>query len=348
MKQSTILVIDDTPENIDVLIAILQDDYKIKAALNGHKALKIIEASPPDLILVDVMMPEMDGYELCKRIKSNPDIHEIPVIFVTAKTEVIDEAQAFSVGAADYLTKPVSPPLVKARVKAHLALYKHSQTLEEKVRERTLQLEKTRLEIIRRLGRAAEFKDNETGLHVIRMSYYSGHVAMNLGLPVDETAEIINAAPMHDVGKIGIPDSIILNPGKLNADEWRIIKTHPRIGADIIGEHKEGILKTACEIALSHHEKWDGTGYPAGLKGSAIPLTGRIIAIADVFDALTTARPYKEAWPVSRAIDLIERERGKHFDPQVVEAFLHGIDSILEIKEKYKENETIPFPEGIR
>lgn len=337
MEKQTILVVDDVPENIDILKGILQSQYKVKVALNGKKALAIIESSPPDLILLDIMMPEMDGYEVCRRIKKNSSTKKIPVIFVTAKSAETDEAEGLMLGAVDYLTKPVSPLLVRARVKTQLALYDQNRTLEEKVKERTFELETTRLEIIRRLGRASEFKDNETGLHVIRMSYYAAHIGRRTGMAEDDVDMLLNAAPMHDVGKIGIPDHIILKPGKLNDNEWEIMRTHPQIGADIIGRHSVGILHLAREIALTHHEKWDGSGYPAGLAGEEIPFSGRIVAIADVFDALTTERPYKKAWPVEKALQVIEGDSGSHFDPSLIDAFLGSIDDLLKVRHKYQE-----------
>lgn len=337
MEKQTILVVDDVPENIDILKGILQSQYKVKVALNGKKALAITESSPPDLILLDIMMPDMDGYEVCRRLKSDSATKDIPVIFVTAKSAETDEAEGFELGAVDYVRKPVSPLLVRARVKTQLALYDQNRVLEEKVKLRTSELETTRLEIIRRLGRAAEFKDNETGLHVIRMSYYSAHIAKKMGIAEDDVNMLLNAAPMHDVGKIGIPDNIILKPGKLNDEEWQIMRTHPQIGADIIGKHSVGILHLARQIALAHHEKWDGSGYPAGHAGEDIPFFGRIVAIADVFDALTTERPYKKAWPIDKALAVIEGDSGSHFDPAVVDAFLKSIDELLKVRKKYQE-----------
>lgn len=337
MEKQTILVVDDVPENIDILKGILQSQYKVKVALNGKKALAITESSPPDLILLDIMMPDMDGYEVCRRIKKNSSTKDIPVIFVTAKSAETDEAEGFELGAVDYVKKPVSPLLVRARVKTQLALYDQNRMLEKKVKQRTSELETTRLEIIRRLGRAAEFKDNETGLHVIRMSYYSAHIARKAGMTEDDVYMLLNAAPMHDVGKIGIPDNIILKPGKLNDDEWDIMRTHPQIGADIIGNHSDGLLHLAREIALAHHEKWDGSGYPAGLAGEDIPFSGRIVAIADVFDALTTERPYKKAWPVEKALAVMEGNSGSHFDPALVDVFFKSIDELLNVRNKYQE-----------
>ena len=336
-KEHTLLLVDDTPENIDILKGILGREYKLKVALNGERALKIASESRPDLILLDVMMPGMDGYEVCQLLKTDAATRNIPVIFVTAKNQERDESFGFEVGGVDYITKPVSPILVKARVKTQLALADQNRVLEQKVRERTAQLEETRLEIIRRLGRAAEYRDNETGLHVIRMSHYSKIIALKAGMSEEEASTLLQAAPMHDVGKIGIPDDILLKPGRLTEDEWGIMRSHPQVGADIIGEHPTELLQMARTIALTHHEKWDGTGYPNAIAEEDIPITGRIVAIADVFDALTSERPYKIAWPVERAVEIINQDSGSHFDPNLVPIFNDSLEEILAIKEQYKE-----------
>ncbi len=225
----------------------------------------------------------------------------------------MDEARGFEVGAVDYITKPISPPVVLARVRTHLALYDQKQELERLVKKRTKEILETRLEIIRRLGRAAEFRDDETGMRVIRMSKYAHEIALEIGVDEEEAELILNVAPLHDVGKIGIPDAILLKPGKLTPEEWKIMKKHAEYGARIIGDHPSKILQAAKTVALTHHEKWDGTGYPNGLGGEDIPLVGRICAIADVFDALTSKRPYKEVWDVDKAVNLILEEKGKHF-----------------------------------
>jgi len=282
-------------------------------------------------------MPGMDGYEVCRQLKSNYSTANIPVIFVTAKGETEDESLGFDIGAVDYITKPVSPPLVLRRVRTQLSLYNEKRLLDEMVKERTKELDQTRLQIIQRLGRAAEYKDNETGMHVIRMSHYSRLLGLANGMSEDEAELLLNAAPMHDVGKIGIPDGILLKPGKLDHREWEVMKTHAQIGADIIGHHSSVLLSLAREIALTHHEKWDGSGYPNGLKGEEISIHARIVAIADTFDALTTIRPYKHAWLVEDAIALLEKEAGAHFDPELIEKFINIIPEIIEIKDKYSE-----------
>ena len=338
-KKDTILVVDDIPENIDVLDGILKNLYNVKVAINGSMALKIAESKdPPDLILLDIMMPEMDGFEVCRKLKENSKTKNIPVIFVTAKGEVQDESHGFYLGAVDYITKPVSPSIVEARVKTHLQLYDQNKALEQKVRERTAEVEETRLQIIRRLGRASEYKDNETGMHVIRMSHYSQFIAQAYGLSEDESELILNAAPMHDVGKIGIPDNILLKPGKLDDKEWDIMRRHSLYGYEIIGDHNSELLKAASIVAYDHHEKWNGKGYPRGLKEKDIHLYGRIVAIADVFDALTSERPYKEHWSVEKAVNLIKEETGQHFDPELVQAFLDTINESLKIKEEFSDD----------
>jgi putative two-component system response regulator len=346
IDKQTILVVDDAPANIDVLSGILSNSYKIKAATNGPKALKIAFSTPPDLILLDIMMPDMDGYEVCRKLKNDPRTKNIPVIFVTAKGEVADETHGFELGAVDYIVKPVSPPIVLARTQAQLALYDQSRVLEEKVKQRTAELDASRSEIIHRLGRAAEFKDNETGMHVMRMSHYSRIIAKEIGMSDMEADVLLNAAPMHDIGKIGIPDNVLLKPGKLDKDEWALMMKHPEFGATIIGEHENSeLLEMARIVALTHHEKWNGKGYPNGLAGEDIPLVGRIVAIADVFDALTTERPYKDAWPVEKAVNLIQEEAGQHFDPALSEVFVKCLPEILKAKEKYAENTALTLVE---
>ncbi|PKO38212.1 MAG: two-component system response regulator [Betaproteobacteria bacterium HGW-Betaproteobacteria-6] len=338
LPKQCILVVDDSPENIDLLSEVLRDDYRIRIATSGEKALKIVYSDePPDLILLDIMMPGLSGLEICRRLKSNPDRRRIPIIFVTAMTSTEDEQRGLETGAVDYITKPISPPIVKARVRTHLALYDQSRELERMVRQRTHELLTTRQQIIRRLGRAAEFKDNETGNHVLRMSHYARIIAVAHGLGEEAANIIFNTAPMHDIGKIGIPDAILLKPGKLDAAEWEVMHQHPIMGAEIIGKHDNELLETSRIIALTHHEKWDGSGYPQQLAGENIPLEGRIVAIADVFDALVSVRPYKKAVPVEEALQYLYEQSGKHFDPQLINAFQLAIPEILRIKEIYAD-----------
>ncbi len=335
---ANLLVVDDTPLNLDLLRDVLSPYYRVRLATSGENALKLIHKHPPDLILLDIMMPGMDGYTLCELLKADPRYAQIPVIFVTAMSETQDETHGFEVGAVDYITKPISPAIVLARVKTHLALHNQQRALEQEVRVRTEELHETRLQIIQRLGRAAEYKDNETGRHVIRMSHYARVMALKAGVPEDEADLIFNAMPMHDIGKIGIPDRIILKPGPLNEEEWALMRQHPQIGADIIGEHNHPLMQYARTIALTHHEKWDGSGYPNGLTGEAIPFVGRLAALADVYDALTSKRPYKEAWPVEKAAAAIHEGAGKHFDPGLMDIFDASLDEFKDIQQRYQED----------
>ncbi|WP_020165529.1 HD domain-containing phosphohydrolase [Methyloversatilis discipulorum] len=336
--RQTILVADDTPENIDLLSALLRQDYRVKVATSGEKALAIVNSTePPDLILLDIMMPGMNGYDVCRRIKANPDRRGIPIIFVTAMTSIEDERLGLEVGAVDYITKPISPPIVSARVRTHLALYDQTRALEDRVRERTAELFASRQQIIRRLGRAAEFRDNETGNHVIRMSYYARLIAQAIGLGPEATELLFNTASMHDIGKIGIPDAVLLKPGPLSKAEWAVMRQHPEIGAEIIGEHDDELLQTARTIALTHHERFDGSGYPRGLIGENIPLFGRIVAIADVFDALMTARPYKPAMPIDETLQVMGRNTGLHFDPALMEVLPSVLPDMLRINATYAD-----------
>lgn len=323
--KAKILVIDDEPNNLQVLKLILQDSYQLIFAKNGVRGIELACEHKPNLILLDVMMPSINGFETCRRLKAIPEVENIPVIFVTAMTDVGDESKGFEVGAVDYITKPVSAPIVKARVKTHLSLVSVNEILQ------------TRIEIIRRLGRAAEYRDNETGKHVIRMSHYSEILARAAGLPADDCEAILHASPMHDIGKIGIPDYVLLKPGPLDDAEWEIMRRHTTFGAEIIGKHNSLLLETARSIAETHHERWDGKGYPLGLKGEEIPMTSRIVTVADVFDALTTKRPYKEEWPIEKAVAYIENKSGSQFDPELGPLFLSLMDEVLEIREQWKE-----------
>ena len=320
-----ILAVDDEASNLQLLRQILQDHYRLLFAKDGARALELARQEQPDLVLLDVMMPGMSGYEVCAALKAHPSTASVPVIFVTALTESADEVEGFEAGAVDYITKPVSPPVVRARVRTHLSLVR----MEE--------LRASRLEIVQRLGLAAEYKDNETGLHVIRMSHFSRILGIAAGMTEIEADDLLHAAPMHDVGKIGIPDRILQKPGPLDPDEWKIMQGHVTIGAEIIGEHDGGMLALARQIALTHHEKYDGSGYPNGLAGEDIPLVGRIVAIADVFDALTSVRPYKKAWTEEDAVSFLREQKGRHFDPQLVELFADQMPAVREIRLRWAE-----------
>lgn len=323
--KATLLLVDDEPTNLRVLRTILQQDYRLLFAKNGEEALQLVQQQMPDLILLDVMMPGLTGYDVCSQLKADNSKRHIPVIFVTALKDEMDETRGFDVGAVDYITKPVSPAIVRARVKTHLSLVQADE------------LKLTRLQVIQRLGRAAEYKDNETGLHVMRMSHYAQVLALAYGFSSQQAEDLLYAAPMHDIGKIGIADSILLKPGKLSADEYREMQKHPLIGAEIIGECDSELLKIAKTVALYHHEKWDGTGYPHGLAGEAIPVEARIVAISDVFDALTSARPYKQAWSIEDTLAFLREQKGKHFEPRLVELLEQQLPAILEIRERWAE-----------
>ncbi|MBE9539975.1 MAG: response regulator [Proteobacteria bacterium] len=334
--KANILVVDDTPENIDLLVEILKGDYKVRAAINGEQGLKIARlAKSPDLILLDVMMPGIDGFEVCRQLKADPTTSHIPIIFVTAKITTTDEIKGFSLGAIDYITKPISPPVVLARVKTYLALYDQNRELDRKVREQTRDIHDTRLKIIQRLGRAAEFKDDSTGMHVIRMSHYARVLGMAAGMNETMADMMLDAAPMHDIGKIGIPDRILQKSETLDEEEWRIMQTHTQMGQDIIGDDDSELLKMANAVAISHHEHWDGSGYPNQLAGDDIPMVGRIVAIADVFDALTSVRPYKDAWTIEDALAYLQQHAGTQFDEKLVFLFIENIEQVLAIKEQY-------------
>ncbi|MGX9462867.1 response regulator [Shewanella sp. A14] len=324
LKQS-ILVVDDEPANLRVLKKMLEEPYRLIFAKSGDEALRLIQRELPDLILLDVMMPGMTGFEVCQQLKADPRTKAVPVIFVTALSDDVDEAKGFDVGAVDYITKPVSPAVVKARVRTHLSLVQAED------------LRRTRLQVIQRLGRASEYKDNETGMHVMRMSHYSRVIALAYGLSNSAAENLLHAAPMHDIGKIGIPDSIMLKPGKLTDEEFAIMKKHPEIGAEILGESDSDLIALAKVVAMTHHEKWNGSGYPHGLKGEDIPIEGRIVAIADVFDALTNERPYKEAWSIDKAMAFINSQSGIHFDPDLVVILQECLPSILSIKQRWQD-----------
>jgi putative two-component system response regulator len=347
-KKQTILVVDDAPENVDLLNNILGQTYQIKVALNSEHALELAfnTSAPPDLILLDVMMPGMDGYEVCRYLKTSELTRKIPVIFISALNETGDESKGFEVGAVDYITKPVSAPIVRARVKTHLALYDQNRILEERVRERTDELANAQNVTIVGFATLAEFRNQETGSHITRTQHYvhilaqylAIHPRFSLFLGKDTIELLYKSAPLHDIGKIAVPDSILLKPGKLTPQEFDEIKKHTIYGRDAIeraeqalGNVKSSFLRLAKEIAYTHHEKWDGTGYPQGLAGDDIPISGRLMALADVYDALVSQRVYKEAFSHEKAVEIIVNDSGKHFDPDVVEAFVDIQDVFFSI-----------------
>jgi putative two-component system response regulator len=343
-KEFTVMVVDDTAANLMLMNDLLQPFYTVKVASSGVRALKIANSgTPPDLVLLDIMMPEMDGYEVCRQLKSNPATRDIPVIFLTAKTETSDEQMGFELGAVDYITKPISPPIVLARVKTNLTLKASADFLKDKnafleqeVARRTEEVRDIQDVTILTMASLAETRDNETGNHIIRTQHYVKLLAIQLQQHPrfashldDATIDLLfKSAPLHDIGKVGIPDSILLKPGKLTQDEFETMKTHTMLGKSAIeaAESRLGknvpFLRCAKEIAYSHQEKWDGSGYPEGLAGDAIPLSARLMAIADVYDALISRRVYKPPFSHEAAMAIIEEGRGRHFDPDVVDAFV--------------------------
>ena len=357
LSNSKVLIVDDFKPNVDIIVAALRQEYKLSVADSGHAALAQVKESPPDLILLDIMMPEMDGYEVCVRLKSDPATGSIPIIFTTAMSDSANVTKGFKLGAVDYITKPIRIAELQARVRTHLTLRNamleladQNRSLDIRVKERTRELQETQLEIIYRLSRAAEYRDNETGMHIKRLSLLCRTLAEAYGCDKETSDLIFNASPMHDIGKIGIPDAVLLKPGPLDADEWKIMQSHTTMGGKILSESDLLLIKMGQVIALTHHEKWNGSGYPHGLSEYEIPQAGRIVAICDVFDALTSIRPYKKAWPLNDALDEIKAGSGTAFDPSLVVSFFKCLPELVRIKGAYENPEpaetTQPNPEG--
>jgi len=361
MSKASILIVDDEPINIRLLVEVLKPEYELLIATNGHQAIEQLQKCHEDidLILLDVNMPEISGLDVLEKINEHPNWTDIPVIFVTARDQDGDEAEGLQKGAVDYITKPISAPIVRARVNTQLTLRKakielatQNKILEQKVQERTEEISYTQDVIIHALTSLAETRDKETGSHIIRTQYYVKTLAELIRhLPEyrDELNDFtINAmfktAPLHDVGKVGIPDNVLLKPGKLTAEEWVVMKTHAKLGADALmqaGESSGGrgvsFLKYAHEIALGHHEKWDGSGYPNSLSGNDIPLSARLMAVADVYDALISKRCYKEAFSHEKALSIMAEGKGQHFDPLMLQVFLDNEPAFFAIAEKYND-----------
>jgi len=316
----TILVVDDEEFNIIMIQTLLKDKYTLLIATNGKEAVELAQKEKPNLILMDITMPVMNGIQACELIKSNSETADIPLIFLTALGGMDDESRGFDLGAVDYIRKPVSPPLLIRRIKTHLSLIK-AEKLDSLARES-----------IHMLGEAGHYNDTDTGVHIWRMAAFAARLASEVGWTENKCEEIELAAPMHDTGKIGIPDSILKAERKLTAEEWEIMKQHSQMGHDILVRSQHPVFQLAATVALNHHEKWDGSGYPNSLSGEDIPQVARIVAVADVFDALTVKRPYKEAWSIEKSMDYLRDNASKHFDPQLVEAFMDIRDEILQIK----------------
>lgn len=362
MSKDCILIVDDEPTNIRLLTEILKQDYDIKVATSGSQTIALLEkdSQSVDLILLDVNMPEMSGIDVLEKISEQSEWKDIPVIFVTALNQECDETEGLKKGAVDYITKPISGAIVKARIAtqltlrhAKLELSNQNKILEQRVRERTEEISYTQDVIINALTSLAETRDKETGSHIIRTQFYVKILAELIRklpeyqevLDDDATIEaIFKTAPLHDVGKVGIPDGILLKPGKLDAQEWDIMRTHAALGGDALKKARDSVqgkgasfLKYAEEIAYGHHEKWDGSGYPLGLSGNSIPVSARLMAIADVYDALLSKRCYKEAFSHAKALSIMEEGKGKHFDPVMLEVFLANERLFFEIAEKYND-----------
>ena len=361
IEKPSILVVDDTPDNLTLMSNLLQGEYRVRVAANGEKALRIAQSdTPPHLILLDIVMPDMDGYEVCRQLKANPATEHIPVIFLTARAEVEDQRKGFAIGAADYITKPISPPIVQARVKTHLAAKAYADVLEDKaafleaeVERRTRELSAIQDVTIQTLASLAETRDHETGNHIRRTQFYmqlltrqlQSHPRFRDYLTDTMCDMMFKTAPLHDIGKVGIPDRILLKPGSFLPEEFEIMKTHTTLGRDAIQAAEDALglkvdfLSVAKEIAYCHQEKWDGSGYPQGLAGDDIPISARLMALADVYDALISRRVYKTAMPHDQAAVIIERGRGSHFDPDVVDAFLVVQHEFVAIAQKYADSD---------
>ncbi len=361
-EKATVLVVDDTPENLALMAGLLKDHYKVKVANHGDKALKIAMSDrPPDLILLDIMMPDLDGYEVCRLLKAHATTRDIPIIFLTAKSETEDEKKGLELGAADYITKPISPPIVLARVATQLSLKASADFLrdkndflEQEVAKRTQEVMAIQDVTILAMASLAETRDSDTGNHIRRTQYYVKALAEKLQhhprfgafLSSSNINMLFKSAPLHDIGKVGIPDRILLKPGRFTPEEFEIMKTHTTLGRDAIAHAEESLgtkvefLSMAKDIALFHQEKWDGSGYPEGRSGDAIPVSARLMAVADVYDALISRRVYKEGMPHAQAAHIIAQGKGTHFDPDMVDAFLDIQDEFQAIALRYADSDT--------
>ncbi|EGV31136.1 response regulator receiver modulated metal dependent phosphohydrolase [Thiorhodococcus drewsii AZ1] len=326
-RNGPLLVVDDEPQNLAAIRQVLGNDYPLIFCRNGAEALVAAVRCQPSLILLDIQMPHMDGFEVCRTLKADPITEAIPIIFVTGLNDVGDEAAGFDAGAVDYIIKPLSPPIVRARIRTHLSLVHASR------------LENSYADALSMLGEAGHYNDTDTGVHIWRMAAYASEIATACGWSQAERDDLKRAAPMHDTGKIGIPGEILRKPGKLDPHEWEIMKQHSRIGYEILCKSQAPLFQLAAEVALRHHEKWDGSGYPDGLAGDQIPESARIVAIADVFDALTMRRPYKDAWPIERAVQTIREGAGSHFEPRLMECFMDILPRIMTAKEEWDARE---------
>ncbi|MEO0528941.1 MAG: HD domain-containing phosphohydrolase [Planctomycetota bacterium] len=361
-KLARVMIVDDEPLNITVVRKFLQRAgyERFAEVLDSTEAIARIYAESPDILLLDLMMPEVSGLDILEAIRSDPKLDTMPIVVLTASCDADTRAQALNLGATDFLAKPIDAVELVPRVRNALIVKRREDALEELVKQRTAEVERSRREVIHCLARAAEFRDNDTGRHVLRVGKYTGVLARQLGYDEAEAEELELASILHDVGKIGIPDAILLKPGKLEPDEFEVMKrhsgfgnqivqamdsddyetfaNHAKFGSTLIGDCASPLLRLASRISLTHHEKWDGSGYPLGLAGEEIPLEGRIVAVADVFDALGSRRPYKEPFSFDKCVEILREGRGKHFDPQVIDAFLSRQSQIAEIKTAYADD----------
>jgi putative two-component system response regulator len=338
-ERPVILAVDDATDLLALIAKILEADYQVLTAEDPGTAIELAGKKPrPDLILLDIDMPEVSGFEVCMALKAELITADIPIIFLTGRTDPKDQAEGFEVGAVDYIAKPINAAVLKARVRTHLALANQRQELERLVQERTVQLEATRTQLIRRLGRAMEMHESAAvGNRVMRLAQYAKLISQGAGAKPQVCEMMLVAAPLHDVGKLGVPAEILRKKEKLSAPDWERIKRHPQMGADIIGEHDDPLLKLARQIAFTHHERWDGTGYPQGLKGEAIPWAGRVMAIVDAFEAMTTTQFYREPKSVEAAALEIEAGGGKKYDPALIEAFRKALPVMKKVRETYSD-----------
>jgi putative two-component system response regulator len=343
---ASVLLVDDEATNVRLMQHMLGSAgyVNVSATQDPRKVLGLCLEKHVDLLVLDINMPHLSGFDVMEQLAGELAGYRPAILVLTAYQDPESRRKALQNGARDFVSKPFDRIELLARVRnlvevqlAQQSILHQNEVLERKVQVRTQALHHTRLQVVQRLGRAAEYRDNETGLHIIRMSNISALLGREAGLSSYECDLLLNASPMHDIGKIGIPDYILLKPGKLEPAEWEIMKTHVQIGADLLSGDESDLMTMAHDIALTHHEKWDGSGYPNGLGAERIPMVGRIVALADVFDALTSERPYKAAWPVEKAIDLIKEERGKHFDPDLTDIFLSVLPEISAIRERYAE-----------
>ncbi len=334
-KNKRVLIVDDVPRNIDLLKSILSEKYHVQVAKCGQLALDIVSRSLPDIILLDIMMPDMNGFEVCDRLKANPKTQDIPVIFLTAVTDPEHEQKGFAAGCVDFITKPITPLTTLARVSAHLKAAEENLRNKKIIDDRTRELDEALESAIGMLGAVSQLNDTDTGVHMWRMADYCAALARAIGWEESQVELLKLAAPMHDTGKVGIPHSILKSPNKLTDDEWVIMRQHTVIGHEILIRGEAPLFKLAAEVALGHHERWDGTGYPSGLMGEDIPQSARIVALADVFDALTMTRPYKKSWTIEESFEHIQQAASTHFDPELVRTFLSIEDELSSIKEKW-------------